>query len=76
MSISSDKSRETWVEFVRKQDLKGVQLHMGEDKEYMKEIRCHGIPRFLLIDRKGNFIDANMTRPSDPKTLERLEQLK
>ena len=76
VSISSDKSRETWVEFVRKQDLKGVQLHMGEDKEYMKEIRCHGIPRFLLIDREGNFIDANMTRPSDPKTLERLEQLK
>lgn len=74
VSISSDKNRDTWAAFVRKQDLRGIQLHMGEDKVYMQEIRCNGIPRFLLIDPEGNFIEANMTRPSDPKTLEVLEK--
>ena len=27
----------------------------------------NGIPRFILLDRDGNIISANMTRPSDPK---------
>ena len=75
VSISSDKDREIWMRFVRERDLKGIQLYMGEDKKYMKEINCDGIPRFLLIDREGNIIDANMTRPSETKTLKILEEL-
>ena len=75
VSISSDKKRETWEKYVREREMEGVQLHMGKDEKYMKEIHCEGIPRFLLIDRDGNFINANMTRPSDVRTREVLEGL-
>ncbi len=75
VSISSDKKWETWEKYVREREMEGVQLHMGKDEKYMKEIHCEGIPRFLLIDRDGNFINANMTRPSDVRTREVLEGL-
>jgi len=75
VSISSDKDRNVWRKFVQEKALGGVQLYMGENKEYMKEIHGEGIPRFLLIDREGNFINANMTRPSDTRTWKVLEEL-
>ena len=73
--ISSDRSREVWEKFVKNRKLGGIQLHMGNDRKFMKEICCYGIPHFLLIDRDGNFINANMLRPSDPKTREILKGL-
>lgn len=75
ISISSDQDREAWVKFVKNRKLGGIQLHMGDDRKFMKEICCYGIPHFLLIDRNGNFIDANMSRPSDPKTVKVLQGL-
>lgn len=75
VSISCDKDRATWERFVRERKLGGIQLHMGEDKHYMQEISCNGVPRFLLIDREGQFVDANMSRPSASETLEVLEGL-
>ena len=53
--------------------LKGVQLYSGYDKEFMKSIQCNGIPRFILIDPEGNYVNANMSRPSDAETLKILE---
>ena len=32
-------------------------------------------PRFILLDRDGKIISANMTRPSDPKTAEKFNEL-
>ena len=48
---------------------------MGGDKSFMEAIRCKGIPRFMLIDQDGKFLNANMPRPSDGKTLEILNAL-
>ena len=48
---------------------------MGGDKSFMEAIRCKGIPRFMLIDQDGKFLNANMPRPSDGKTLEILNVL-
>ena len=48
---------------------------MGGDKSFMEAIRCKGFPRFLLIDQDGKFLNANMSRPSDGKTLEILNTL-
>lgn len=75
VSISCDDSRETWKRFVKSKKLGGVQLFMGNEKSYMEQILCKGVPRFLLIDREGRFVNANMTRPSDPRTEETLRTL-
>ena len=75
VSISCDKSQDEWEKFVKERQMGGIQLHMRGNNKYMEELGNNGIPRFLLIDREGNFIDANMLRPSDPKTLKILREL-
>lgn len=75
VGISSDKDKEAWKRFVKERELGGVQLFMNGDRRFMEEIHCEGIPRFLLIDREGNYVDADMSRPSDPATLSALEGL-
>ncbi len=75
VSISCDKSQDEWEKFVKERQMGGIQLHMRGNNKYMEELGNNGIPRFLLIDREGNFIDANMSRPSDPKTLKILREL-
>ena len=75
VSISCDKSQDEWEKFVKERQMGGIQLHMRGNNKYMEELGNNGIPRFLLIDREGNFIDASMSRPSDPKTLKILREL-
>ncbi len=75
VSISCDKSQDEWEKFVKERQMGGIQLHMRGNNKYMEELGNNGVPRFLLIDREGNFIDANMLRPSDPKTLKILREL-
>ena len=60
---------------VQKKELKGIQLHFGEDPNFLESYMVRGIPRFILIDREGIIIDAETTRPSDPKTIETLNLL-
>lgn len=75
VSMSCDKNKKAWEDMVKKDDLKGIQLHMGTDKTFMDAYLINGIPRFILLDRDGKIISANMTRPSDPKTAEKFNEL-
>ena len=75
VSLSCDKNKKAWENMVTKEQLKGIQLHMGTDRTFMDAYLINGIPRFILLDRDGNIISANMTRPSDPKTAEKFNEL-
>lgn len=75
VSMSCDKNKKAWEDMVKKEEMKGIQLHMGTDKTFMDAYLINGIPRFILLDRDGNIISANMTRPSDPKTAEKFDEL-
>ena len=75
VGMSSDRDREAWEEFVRERGLGGTQLFMGGDDSFLRAVHCEGIPRFLLIDPEGNYVNADMTRPSNPATLATLEAL-
>ena len=57
--------------------LKGVQLHLGENWTWLKNFMpaSLSVPRFILLDREGKIVTANMTRPSDKETLKKLESL-
>ena len=75
VGMSSDRDREAWASFVRERGLGGTQLFMGGDDSFLRAVHCEGIPRFLLIDPEGNYVNADMTRPSNPATLATLEAL-
>lgn len=66
ISISIDKDREKWLRFVAEQALGGLQLWAGDWAELPAELNVGSVPRFLLIDPEGNWVDVNAPRPSDP----------
>ncbi len=75
VSISVDESRKVWLKAVKEKKMGGIQLNAEGKEDFMQAYHIDGIPRFILLDKKGKIVDANMTRPSDPKTLERLSEL-
>lgn len=75
VSLSCDKNKKAWEDMVKKEEMKGIQLHLGVESSFMDAYLINGIPRFILLDRDGNIISANMTRPSDPKTAEKFNEL-
>lgn len=75
VSISCDANREAWLKRVRRGDLKGVQLHFSPGNDFLNAYKVTGIPRFILLDREGRILSADMSRPSMPETRQRLEAL-
>ena len=77
ISVDTDKDHEKWKKFVTDKELGGVQLFA--DKNWMSDfIQAYGInsiPRFILIDPKGNVVSADANRPSDDKLQEQLDNL-
>ena len=67
VSIDKAKDNEKWKKFVLDKKLGGIQLFADKDweSEFVKAYGVTGIPRFILIDPKGNVVDANAARPSD-----------
>ncbi len=70
-------SKEGWKKMIADKKMGGVQLFSDKnwESEFVKGYGIRSIPRFILIDPKGNVVDANMTRPSNHKTKERLAKL-
>lgn len=76
VSISTDESQRSggsweaaekkWRNFVKDKNMSGVHLWSGEDFSFQQAYKINTIPRFILIDPKGNIVDANAPRPSDP----------
>ncbi|MBQ8502346.1 MAG: TlpA family protein disulfide reductase [Bacteroides sp.] len=75
VSISIDNKIEEWKAKVEKEQLQGILLHAGPDSSFRKDYKVNLIPHFILLDKEGHFINAKMSRPSDPKTLEYLDAL-
>ena len=67
VSISVDRDTEAWKAMVKEKKLCGIHLYASpETKELFKELYdLRSIPRYMLIDEKGNIINANLPMPSD-----------
>ena len=75
VSISCDQDKAAWEKMVKEEKLEGIQLHYGNSQDFMNAYMINGIPRFILLDREGKIIAAEMTRPSNKKTAETLKAL-
>jgi thiol-disulfide isomerase/thioredoxin len=69
VSISMDgaNSRQKWLDFVKQQSLGGVQLYSQGKQDIMEFYNIGAIPRFLVIDQKGDLVSSNAPRPSSPE---------
>jgi len=72
ISVDKAKSHDTWKKFVKEKNLGGIQLFADKDwnSDFVKAYGINGIPRFILIDSKGNVVNPNAPRPSNPKLVE------
>jgi len=79
VSISIDKAKdvEKWKKFVTDKNLGGVQLFADKDweSEFVTGYGVTGIPRFIIVDPKGNVLSSDAARPSSPELQTQLDAL-
>ncbi len=70
--ISLDNTEEIWKNALKSLELEGEQglSPGGWDSPAAKYFQINSIPRYLLIDKKGNVVNKNASRPSDEETLQ------
>lgn len=67
ISLDEPKNKEKWEAMVRDEQLGGVQLYGGGGStKIAQDFKINAIPRFILIDKKGNVVNATAPRPSEP----------
>ncbi len=74
IALMTEDSKE-WKDFITEKKLKGTQLLMTKDKSFREAYKVSGIPRYILIDNKGNIVSQDAPRPSDPKLVELFNSL-
>lgn len=60
-----DKDRPQWAQYV---------LTAENNEQFSKDWGITGIPRFIMIDAKGNIFNPDATRPSDEATATTIEE--
>jgi thiol-disulfide isomerase/thioredoxin len=77
ISVDVEKDHEKWKTFVTDKALGGTQLYADNNwnSDFIKAFGINSIPRFILIDPTGKVVDADASRPSNPKLKEQLEGL-
>jgi thiol-disulfide isomerase/thioredoxin len=67
ISVNTGDLEERWKNYVQKNHLGGVQLWEGKQPPntgFKRDYLIKGIPRFMLIDPEGKFVEGNAPRPS------------
>jgi thiol-disulfide isomerase/thioredoxin len=77
ISIDKLKDQEKWRAMVKDKSLGGIQLFADNDwsSKFITDYKITGIPRFILIDPKGNIVKADAARPSSPDLVKELDSL-
>lgn len=67
ISICVDVDEKTWKKTLTEIKLDGINLFADgwTNNPVCKDYNINGIPHYLLLDREGKIINANMARPSD-----------
>ena len=76
ISIDRKSAYEKWRKMVEDKQLTGIQLYANEDERFLDAYKVAGIPRFILLDPKGNIISPDAPRPSNPALIKLFEDLK
>ncbi|MGY6650409.1 TlpA family protein disulfide reductase [Wenyingzhuangia sp. IMCC45574] len=67
LSIDNPNAKGKWKQMIANKNMGGIQLFANGPLSFVDDYQVSGIPRFILLDKKGNIINANAPRPSDPE---------
>ena len=73
MGISLDKAKDKqkWLKAIQKEKLPGIQLLDDFGKSFADKYGISAIPRFLLIDKQGKWIEIRCPKPEAKEELKR-----
>lgn len=69
VAASIDDNIQQWFIDAKSKSKSVLQIHLNDKHKFSKDYNAQGIPRFILIDPQGNFLNSDMPRPSE-KTFE------
>lgn len=77
VSVSIDENKAAWENMVKEKNMKGIQLFTENawQSPLVSSYLISGIPRFILVGKDGNIINANAPRPSSPEIREQLSSV-
>lgn len=70
VGISTDQNTTHWLKALKEESLGGSENYLllkSDQSTFVKQYNIYTIPRYLLIDKKGEIISDDAPRPSDPK---------
>jgi thiol-disulfide isomerase/thioredoxin len=78
LSVDNPEHKEKWLQMIENENLKGIQLLSDNalHPDFFRAYNVNAIPRFILLDKQGNVLEANAPKPSNPALHELLSSLK
>jgi thiol-disulfide isomerase/thioredoxin len=76
--LCCQSNKKNWENAIKSEQMTGDQYLLSSDEYNIlsKTFNIHGVPTYVLIDRKGNIIDKNAPRPSGgPMTINAIDKL-
>jgi thiol-disulfide isomerase/thioredoxin len=75
IAVSIDKDFKKWSNFITEKKMNGLQFHAAPDADFVKFYDIGALPRYILIDKKGNVISPSALRPSDTGIINKIEDI-
>ena len=73
VSVDEARNKQKWLDFIEQEKLGSIQVFASGWSKITKDYKINGIPRFIVIDRKGNVVSFDAPRPSNPALKKMLE---
>jgi len=65
ISLDAQKDKQKWLDMIKEKELDGVQLLDDFGKTFGRKYKMIAIPRFLIIDKKGNWAEVRCPLPEN-----------
>jgi thiol-disulfide isomerase/thioredoxin len=76
ISVSLEKDMDVWKKMVKERKLEGIQLNVGDAKDFRSTYEISGMPFIILLDKEGKILRIrSIILPSSPHTLKLLQGL-
>ena len=69
ISIDREKDKQKWLDMLKEKQLDGVQLLDDMGKSFARQYKIIAVPRFLMIDKNGNWAEVRCPLPDDHDNL-------